>query len=704
MSRFTLTALAVLALALLLGAFIACGGGDSRDDREERSSSSGSGGQSASDVPSDPEGLIPVDADQAFIFDVSAMLSGDIPGNIEDDFATWADELFDGDIDLGDVDTLVVIDDSLLLAQGSFNFDRIRDTLEDLGYESEEFLGFETWGERAALIEDEDYVMLGFVPGALQEMLESIDRERNLLAYERNSDLSQVVDEVGSGAILYLLPDCGGFPLYGCVAFGTSYSFRGSQSGTARVRAIYLHEDVESAEGTLSLVSIIEQNDSLLNDSDLVDITDARTDGAAVVLEFIVEGDNLSDLDVLFQDGPVARRLGPSSTSRSAPAAPAATVVGRPVSTSSLFPSSSPVLAVASTARPAATSSPRPRSTSSLFPSSPSGRSGGSIRDAGRINPGQVASDRLDSGDSHYYEFDAQRGRTYTIETYAEFDSYLELLDDTEYRIDSDDDGGSGSSSMIQWTADYSGTHFIVVRGYDDDDEGSYELFLTVPDPDDHGGDFANATSINVGGRADGSIGEGDEDYFVFDARRGNAYILETDAGFDTYIELYDEDEYRLASDDDGGEDSASRLMWLAGYSGEHYLKVRGYGSGSAGRYRLTLTLVEPDDHGNSMRSATRVGGNDEVAGTILEDEEDFFRIEVRRGRSYVFETEANFDTYIKLLDDSGSEVGYDDDGGQGGGSLLRWTAPSSGDYFVVVRGYGSGSTGIYRLLISESR
>ena len=355
MSRFTLTALAVLVLALLLGAFIACGG-DSRDDREERSSSSGSGGQSASDVPSDPEGLIPVDADQAFIFDVSAMLSGDIPGNIEDDFATWADELFDGDIDLGDVDTLVVIDDSLLLAQGSFNFDRIRDTLEELGYESEEFLGFETWGERAALIEDEDYVMLGFVPGALQEMLESIDRERNLLAYERNSDLSQVVDEVGSGAILYLLPDCGGFPLYGCVAFGASYSFRGSQSGTARVRAIYLHEDVESAEDTLSLV---EQEDSLLDDSDIVEVTGVRTDGAAVIMEFVVEGSSLSDFDELVEEGPVARRLGPSSTSRSAPAAPAATVVGRPVSTSSLFPSSSPVLAVASTARPAATSSPR---------------------------------------------------------------------------------------------------------------------------------------------------------------------------------------------------------------------------------------------------------------------------------------------------------------------------------------------------------
>ena len=674
MSRFALTALAVLILPLLLGASIACGGDSDRDtgsDRRERTSGSGSTGHGAPDVPRDPESLIPVDSEFAVIFEVSDMLGSDAPRELQGDFEVWADELFDGDIDLYDVDTLVVIEDSLLLAQGNFDFDLIRDGLEGLGYEADDYLGFEVWGERAALVPQGDYVVIGFAPEAVRDLLQSANQGRNLAAYERNSDLAALLDEIGPGDVTVLMPShCedistgGDFSTGGCYASGVTYTFLDARDDATMMRLVFLHEDSETAEDFVALMQLV-----LLDDRSGLGSGDARVDGNAAILDVTVSNSEIDYFFDLFQAGPVARRLGPSSSSRDA--APAATSSGRPLATSSLIPSSA--------------------------------RSGDSIQDAGRINPGQVVSERLGRGESHFYEFNAQRGRTYTIETEADFDTYLVLVDDSEDEIEFDN-SGSDFSSLIQWTARYSGTHFVAVTASAYNGEGHYNLFLTLLDPDDHGGDFDDATAIDAGGRVDGRIEEGDADYFVFDARRGDAFILETNANFDTYIELYDDRGREIAYDDDDGEGGASLLWWTAEYSGTHYLKVRGYGSSDTGSYELSLSRLDPDDHGSSMRNSTVLDVRDDADGSILEDDEDYFEVDLRRGRSYVFETQADFDTVIELLDDSGQEIGYDDDDGQDSASRLEWTAEYSGEHFVVVRGYGGSDVGTYRLLISESR
>ena len=662
----------VLSTFLLLGTLVACGGDerDTRDDSRERSAGDRSGREggasAAADVPGEPAGLIPVGSDFAILFDVPEMLSDDVPGYGRDDFVDWAEELLDGDIDLADADTLLVIGDSLLLAQGRFDFSQVREDLEDLGYEEDEYQGFEVWGERAALIEQEDYVILGFASGAIRELLSALDRGRNLLAFEHNSDLAQVVDEVGSGTVVLLASDCAESDVSGCDAAGVSL-LPGSQPDLTLIRGFFLFEDEESAEDALA-----EAEDSLLDDSDIVEVLDFGTDGNAVIFEFEVKDDDFGSFYDLVEDGPVARRLPPGSPSPAAEADPEETRYGDSGSRTSLIPASA--------------------------------RAGDSIRDVGRINPGQIANDRIGRGDSHYYEFDARRGLTYIIETDAGFDSYLELLDDSGDRIESDDDGGSGNSSLITWTARYSGGHVIVVRGYSGSQTGSYDLTLTALEADDHAASFNDATPIGDGDVANGSIVEGDEDYFVFEARRGSAYIMETSAGFDTVIELYDDEGTEIAYDDDDGEDSASRLLWTAEYSGEYFLKVRGYDGNDTGSYRLSLTHIDPDDHGNNLRNATRLNSDDEADGTILDGDEDFFTFGARRGRTYTLETVASFDTVIELYDDEGTEIAYDDDGGEDSASRLVWEAEYSGEHFVVVRGYDYDDIGVYRFLISESR
>ncbi|MXV79693.1 MAG: hypothetical protein F4X58_04425 [Chloroflexi bacterium] len=110
-------------------------------------------------------------------------------------------------------------------------------------------------------------------------------------------------------------------------------------------------------------------------------------------------------------------------------------------------------------------------------------------------------------------------------------------------------------------------------------------------DPDDHADSLDGATVITVGVEASGELGSDyDSDYFVFEAEQG--VLFEIVVGLatlsDSVLTLYDGEWRQLAASDDHADSLASRLYWVAEYSGDHYIEVWGYGLGS---YTL---LVEP--------------------------------------------------------------------------------------------------------------
>ena len=131
-----------------------------------------------------------------------------------------------------------------------------------------------------------------------------------------------------------------------------------------------------------------------------------------------------------------------------------------------------------------------------------------------------------------------------------------------------------------------------------------------VPDdyedvPDDHGDSEGDATAIGVGADVRGTLDyDGDIDFFRFQAERGQSYQIDVALGTldDSIVDLYDVDWSFLDSNDDYGT-SASRLYWEAPSSGERYVLVGGYGTGT---YTLTVshsTIV--DDHGDDIDDAT---------------------------------------------------------------------------------------------------
>jgi len=105
---------------------------------------------------------------------------------------------------------------------------------------------------------------------------------------------------------------------------------------------------------------------------------------------------------------------------------------------------------------------------------------------ANTIEPGITQYHKLTEDDEDWLSFTVTEGAEYTIETSyhnEDTDTYLYLYDDAIYQIDSNDDGGSELYSLITWTADYSGTAYIMVREYSSNKKGQYAIDLTESIP-----------------------------------------------------------------------------------------------------------------------------------------------------------------------------------------------------------------------------
>jgi hypothetical protein len=224
-----------------------------------------------------------------------------------------------------------------------------------------------------------------------------------------------------------------------------------------------------------------------------------------------------------------------------------------------------------------------------------------SLAEASLIEVGDAQAHNLHvEGDHDWLYFEAEEGTIYVIETYNlgdDIDTVIYLYDDQEDQLASDDDGGAEDlASRQRWTATEDGTLYVMIQDYDDAQAGpgtSYDVSLTVGEAfetDQYESDdsMAQATQIRVGETQTHSLHvEGDQDWVYFEADEGTTYVIETSnlgSVVDTEIYLYDENGEELDySDDDGDEDLASRLEWLAEADGTFYVMVRDFGDAVAG-------------------------------------------------------------------------------------------------------------------------
>ncbi|HEX2207393.1 MAG TPA: PPC domain-containing protein [Longimicrobium sp.] len=228
---------------------------------------------------------------------------------------------------------------------------------------------------------------------------------------------------------------------------------------------------------------------------------------------------------------------------------------------------------------------------------------------------------------------------------------------------------------------------------------------------------------IRVGQSVTGSIGAGDPRVFGRGAFR--VYRFEGMAGqrlvatmestdFDTYLTvgrvvgpLMDQ----IRTDDDGGEDTNSRMRVTLPENGTYYVVAQAFSEDGAGAFTLGLQTAPEPTTGHLRPIA--LGAT--VTGTLtetdyFEDENDrmydAWTFRGRQGQRITARMESEeFDTYLNLgrmVNGQFESVATDDDGGdEGTNSRLSHMITEDGDYVIRASSYGDEG-GAYTLTVEE--
>ena len=341
-------------------------------------------------------------------------------------------------------------------------------------------------------------------------------------------------------------------------------------------------------------------------------------------------------------------------------------------------------------------------------------------RRPGRLQLGQTATGDLGEGDAetedalyyHACSFRARAGDRLLLGLDSDdFDPVVRVgtqSDGAFVELAVNDDGpNAGLNSRLLFVAPQTGDYVVRATPFGASSGGTYRLSL------EQGPEAAAAEPIAVGGSVEGALEDSDPksvsgspaDRYRLEGRAGQRLRVDmTSTAFDTYLELFDDAETSLATDDDGGRRGTdSRLIFTLPSDGVYLIEARAFSSGT-GAYRLSVEEMAPE------QPPARLGFGPVLEGRI--DEDDSRDDDDRGYDAYVFAGQAgqrvqaimrsgDFDTYLQIgrADGAFSVLASDDDGlGEGTDSRLNFTLPEDGDYVLRASPLGLDGEGLYSL------
>ncbi len=242
----------------------------------------------------------------------------------------------------------------------------------------------------------------------------------------------------------------------------------------------------------------------------------------------------------------------------------------------------------------------------------------------------------------------------------------------------------------------------------------------TNPDADimdingvDAPGGSSTTEVLTAGAFVFGTASGADHDWYRVDLVAGQVYASATESiggtGADPYLSLRDSSGAEVAFDDDSGPGQDSLIHYTAALSGTYYLDVSQFGGTGSVSYAALMAqqINAPDQAAGSTATTATLAVGAAVNGVIETfDDTDWYAVTLTAGQRYLFTLDAAGspslgDPYLALYGASGATVlAFDDDGGTGTNSALRYTATSTGTYYISAEAY-SIETGGYHLALS---
>ena len=271
---------------------------------------SGGGG-----APADPEGFVLEDSSTVSVVNVSKILAAEeIPAQLDnfvpisvpsitDDYDPidwkddwrddWEDDSEDAGFILDEVEAIMVVEGSASYAviTGSFLLGDLRDSLEDAGYEEDQYRDLEIWQDRGdavgVLESGGNRVAIGGDVDDVQTVLRAIDRGQGFL--EDDSVLKEALSNAGDSLAFNSDTSCSS-------RFFSTSSLRGCEAGietitggdldTTRITGSYVFSsDRRSESGEGDLEDAIEDQDNYDVDLDEIGVSGLMVNYRATIFE-----------------------------------------------------------------------------------------------------------------------------------------------------------------------------------------------------------------------------------------------------------------------------------------------------------------------------------------------------------------------------------------------------------------------------------
>jgi hypothetical protein len=197
--------------------------------------------------------------------------------------------------------------------------------------------------------------------------------------------------------------------------------------------------------------------------------------------------------------------------------------------------------------------------------------------------------------------------------------------------------------------------------------------------------------------------------------RAGQRYVISASSdSFDTVLRIFRPGASDvLAMDDDSGDGTNSRLTFTPPESGRYIACVVAYAGAGTGDYTLTVEQAGPLPRPIARPTRTETAnwqvfegnldeGDAEENGTRFDD----YLVTLPAGHRLIASLDStDFDAVVKIYradQRAGEPLASDDDSGGELNALVAFAPDEAGDYVVRVTSYAGGSTGAYRLSVTQ--
>lgn len=286
-----------------------------------------------------------------------------------------------------------------------------------------------------------------------------------------------------------------------------------------------------------------------------------------------------------------------------------------------------------------------------------------------------------------------------------DFDTFIEVQSEAGNTLATDDDGGEGTNSLLEFSAPETGVYTVIVRSFTGTPTGAYTLSVLGEGDEAPTEAESDALPEPV---VFSEVAEGNVTYEIELAEGETIRLTLVSEEFDPYLQVNNEVGDSLATDDDSAGDRNAFIEFTAPSDGTYTLLVRAFAGEANGQFELTIEAVAPPADETSEDAETSDLTGDNLQVVIFEETAEgnvTFEVELSENETILIRLDSDeFDPFIEVLDSTGNSLAEDDDGGDELNSLLEFTAPAEGTYTILVRSFVNEAEGDFLLSIETLR